>query len=183
MPQRNDVKIGEKYGKLTVLDNVYKEGVGYIKVQCECGNIEVKRKWPILVGKVNECLKCTEKIRGEKRRRGGFQEVSGTIMGKIRRNAKIRNLEVLVSPEFLYDLYVKQNKYCALSGLLISLEKTNSKHQCTASLDRIDSSKDYTEDNVQWVHKDINFMKQDFNEEYFKFLCYAVNRHGSSKCS
>ena len=37
----------------------------------------------------------------------------------------------------------------------------------TASLDRIDSSKGYTEDNIQWVHKDVNQMKMDLPEQRF----------------
>ena len=37
----------------------------------------------------------------------------------------------------------------------------------TASLDRIDSKKGYTIDNIQWVHKDVNKMKMDLQEEDF----------------
>ena len=44
----------------------------------------------------------------------------------------------------------------------------------TASLDRIDSSKGYTKNNVQWLHKDINIMKRDFPEEKFLFLCKQI---------
>lgn len=179
MPPRIDARNGEKHGKLTILESTYKDGIGYLKVQCDCGHVEEKRKYPILSGRVSECIKCTEKIRGEKRRKGGFKDVSGTIMGKIRRNAENRNLKVEVSPEFLYNLYIRQDKKCTLTGLDISLEKTNKRHSCNASLDRIDSSKGYTEENVQWVHQDVNFMKQDFNQTYFIDICKKV----SSKCS
>ena len=44
----------------------------------------------------------------------------------------------------------------------------------TASLDRIDSDGAYTIDNVQWIHKDINVMKNSFSEEYFMYLCKLV---------
>lgn len=41
----------------------------------------------------------------------------------------------------------------------------------TASLDRIDSLKGYTIDNVQWIHKHINYMKIDLTEqEFFHFI-------------
>jgi len=39
----------------------------------------------------------------------------------------------------------------------------------TASLDRINSSKGYTLDNVQWVHKTVNIMKQGLSDEDFKY--------------
>ena len=44
----------------------------------------------------------------------------------------------------------------------------------TASLDRIDNTKGYTQDNVQWVHKDINRIKSDLSQEYFLTLCKTV---------
>jgi hypothetical protein len=46
--------------------------------------------------------------------------------------------------------------------------------ETTASLDRINSKKGYTKDNVQWVHKWINFMKQDLDEEEFITFCEAI---------
>ena len=49
----------------------------------------------------------------------------------------------------------------------------------TASIDRIDSNKGYIEDNVVWVHKDINIMKNKFSKEYFLMLCKKiVENHG-----
>lgn len=44
----------------------------------------------------------------------------------------------------------------------------------TASLDRIDSSKGYIKGNIQWVHKDINKMKNNYNQAYFINLCALV---------
>ena len=44
-----------------------------------------------------------------------------------------------------------------------------------ASLDRIDSSKGYVKDNIQWVHKDVQIMKNKFSEDYFKQICCLVS--------
>jgi len=44
----------------------------------------------------------------------------------------------------------------------------------TASLDRIDSSKGYVKGNLQWVHKDINMMKNHYNQKYFIEICKKV---------
>jgi len=44
----------------------------------------------------------------------------------------------------------------------------------TASLDRIDSSKGYIEENVHWVHKRINVMKGNMSEQEFLNFCEAV---------
>ena len=44
----------------------------------------------------------------------------------------------------------------------------------TASLDRIDSTKSYNVGNVQWVHKDINFMKGSLSENKFIEYCNLI---------
>ena len=48
--------------------------------------------------------------------------------------------------------------------------------ETTASLDRIDSSRGYDADNIQWVHKDINWMKQDFSQSEFIAYCRRVSK-------
>jgi hypothetical protein len=45
----------------------------------------------------------------------------------------------------------------------------------TSSLDRKDSSIGYTKDNIRWVLKDINMMKQQFSEDRFLELCHQVS--------
>ena len=39
----------------------------------------------------------------------------------------------------------------------------------------IDSSKGYIKDNVQWVHKDVNFMKQSLPQEKFIDYCRKIS--------
>lgn len=73
----------------------------------------------------------------------------------------------------IYDLWIKQNKRCNLSGLEIDFIKRE--NGVSASIDRIDSSKEYTIDNVQLVHKDINRMKNHFNQDYFISICKMVS--------
>jgi archaellum component FlaC len=42
------------------------------------------------------------------------------------------------------------------------------------SLDRIDSKLGYIEGNVQWLHKDVNYMKQEYSQEYYIDICKKV---------
>lgn len=64
---------------------------------------------------------------------------------------------------------MKQHRKCNLSGVELEFDKTNS-----ASLDRIDNTKGYTLENVQWVHKDINRMKNVFSQDYFIDMCHRI---------
>jgi CRISPR/Cas system Type II protein with McrA/HNH and RuvC-like nuclease domain len=91
--------------------------------------------------------------------------------------AKKRGFEFLITKEYAWDLYEKQNGKCFYTQLPINLNTRN--NSMTASIDRIDSNKGYIEDNVVWVHKDINIMKNKFSKEYFLMLCKKiVENHG-----
>lgn len=41
-------------------------------------------------------------------------------------------------------------------------------------LDRIDSSKGYIENNIQWIHKDLQFMKNTMSDNKFIKYCQLV---------
>jgi hypothetical protein len=78
-----------------------------------------------------------------------------------------------VEDDYIWELFLKQDRKCALSGLPIEFG-TKGRELGTASLDRIDSTKGYTPENVQWLHKDINQMKMDLTEQKFIDLCKKV---------
>lgn len=81
-----------------------------------------------------------------------------------------------ITIEDVYHLWVKQNKKCALSGVEIGFKNLKTVgHTC--SIDRINSNGEYTLDNIQLVHKDINRMKNAFNQDYFIKMCKLVADH------
>jgi hypothetical protein len=86
---------------------------------------------------------------------------------------KGRNREGDITIQQIYDLWIKQNKKCRLSGVDIDFIRRD--NGVSASIDRIDSSKEYTIDNVQLVHKDVNLMKNHFNQEYFICMCKMIS--------
>jgi hypothetical protein len=94
-----------------------------------------------------------------------YKGISGDNFSSIRKSARERNFEFKIDIKYLWDLYIKQDKKCALTGVDIILDVDNSVK--TASLDRIDSLKGYTKDNVQWVHINVNRMKWDYTQEEF----------------
>lgn len=103
-----------------------------------------------------------------------------TYLKKIKNNALKRGLEFDVDEKYLWNLFIKQNKKCALSGIDLVIIHSSIRlyaKKNTASLDRINSKKGYIKDNVQWVHKDINKLKSNFDEDYFKFLCKKITEH------
>lgn len=166
---KRKIRYGDKYFNLIFISyDKTKNNNSKINVRCDCGK-ELKivsSRW----GKNKSCG-CYRKNQGKSHwNYNGMNYISGNHLWAFRNNAKKRNLEFSVTPEFLDELFQKQNYLCRLSGLPIEFNiKTR-----TASLDRIDSSKGYTKDNIQWVHKDINSMKSNRNEKDFLLLCETI---------
>lgn len=123
------------------------------------------------------CYLCRNKYISESKWKG-VGEISMDFYSSIKRHAKSRNLEFNLSIEYLWNLFILQDRKCALSGVELYFPKRrviNSKK--TASLDRIDSLKGYIEGNVQFVHKYINIMKQDFSQQEYKKWCILVAKY------
>lgn len=124
------------------------------------------------------------RYREENPRWSGYKGISGSQFGSIKRAAKLRDITFEITIEQLWDLFVKQDGKCALSGLELILSKTDEERingGTTASLDRIDSNKAYTINNVQWVHKMVNRMKSNFSENDFLYLCSLICKTSGDK--
>lgn len=164
---------GQKFGLLTTVKIIGSHRRGNIWLcKCECGN-PVRRLAAILQQGQNKnrrqsCNTCKFQTRESNRAWKGYGEISGHILSTIRTNTRRRNLKFDLDAKFLWELFLKQNKKCAMSGLDIIMGKN-------ASLDRIDSFGNYTQDNVWWAHKDVNKMKMDLEYNHFLKMCKIIS--------
>jgi len=176
-----NIQIGDIIHNWKVLDFIYipiknkNYTSKYLKVECQLckKSISITPTHLIVNNKRKQCKKCSFKNRLQY----NDQSVGDIKLGyfnRIRRDAEVRNLEFKITQDFIWKLFERQLGECALSGEPIQFESTYKAGDRTASLDRIDSSKGYTEDNVQWVHKTINLMKQDYNQEEFIQKCRNI---------
>lgn len=102
----------------------------------------------------------------------------------LKRRTKFRGKKKFnITIEDMLSQWEKQNGLCALTGLPLDLPAYSFYHELgkrhrrssgNASIDRIDSSKHYEPDNIQWVHQKINFMKKDWDKSEFVDLCRSV---------
>ena len=99
----------------------------------------------------------------------------------LRRAKKRKNLGNLTLDD-LFKQWKKQNGICPYTGIELKLPIARKKHLRfeTASLDRIDSNKGYCINNVQWVHKTINVIKNNLDETYFIQLCRDIANYRSN---
>ena len=87
---------------------------------------------------------------------------------------KRTTFKCFITVEHLRDAWQRQRGLCAYTKLPLSSEA----HQLnTVSLDRVDSDKDYTDDNIQLVCVPINRMKLDMTEDRFIELCSLVTKN------
>lgn len=163
--------------KLQIIKNGDKSYAKGVTVQCKHGVKRVLTLTSLYKGKTKGCDACGGE-RSSKRKFSGVGELSRGYFNKTKSSAKTRHLAFSMTMSQLWSLYLKQNRRCALSGVEISLKKNyaavHGSRAQTASIDRIDSSKGYTKENVQWVHKHINKLKNDVNQEEFVALCASV---------
>lgn len=106
----------------------------------------------------------------------GYNEIPFNWFSKyFLRNSKSKRVGSITIHQ-VYDLWIKQDKKCALTSIPIGFyDISKTQHSC--SIDRIDSKKEYDLDNIQLVHKDINLMKNAFDQEYFIEMCKKVAEH------
>ncbi len=187
MPKNNrefnhEALIGQRFGRLLgvqVDEQRDRHGNVYLICRCDCGTVKSIRKF-CLTAKDRHTRSCGCLAKEVKRYHNwkGCGDISGQHMLVFKKNAKNRNIPFEVTKEYLWSLYIEQNKICALTGTPIDFGKSNRDGR-TASLDRIDSTKGYIEGNVQWVHKTVNVMKSYMSEDVFLDWCKKIVVHNS----
>lgn len=100
------------------------------------------------------------------------KNVTGMYFRSVEASARNRNIEFKISREEMEEQFVRQNGKCYYTGFDLYFGQQIKRG--TASLDRIDSLKGYTKDNVRWVYKDVNRMKWDLSHEQFLEICKLI---------
>lgn len=169
---------GQKFGHLEAIEMSGKTkcGASIWKCQCNCGNTKNIRGYHLIGKKIRSCGCLRRETVNIKWKHCG--DIGGYMWSSSRISAKRRNIEFNLTIEDMWEQATKQNKKCALSNVpLFFFLRTIDKTKGNASLDRIDSSKGYTKDNVQWVTKKINLLKQSLPQNEFIEICKSVSNN------
>lgn len=179
IPENNSI-----IGNWKVLDNTIIKIKGFRCILCECCKCSHNQyiRLDALHTKGKNCDECKakrvrvkEEIQKEKSKRRQNQPAL-TKFNQICATAAMRSILVTITPEYIQDLYNKQDKKCALTG--DDLPDIRS-----ASLDRIDSDKPYEPGNVQFVTKEANLAKHIMSQEDFINFCRKVVKHADQQLS
>lgn len=187
----NELSPQTRVGHLTLIETIVKNGGQHWKCRCDCGKECIRGNEHLFnvfrKGITTSSCGCHQydALKGDNNTGwSGCGDLSGQYYASIKCRAKQKSknrengIEFNVSIEYLWQLFLDQNAKCAISGLPIALSKSRKTKEArksqTASLDRIDCNKGYVEGNVQWVHRDINLMRNTMSIELFKKYCKNV---------
>lgn len=116
------------------------------------------------------CKSCSNKSRvyvGKK-----YKQIPIAWFDEKKRKAEKKGRVFEFTIEYVWNIYLKQKKVCALSGLPLDFNKDTENGM--VSIDRINNDKGYIKGNIQLLHKDVNFMKWTYDQKYFVNLCKLV---------
>lgn len=164
--------IGQHFGKWTVLhcDLNRKSCYQYFICQCVCGNKKSVTSYNLRNNISTQCVCCAHK-------KGGYKDITGTYICNIRTHAYRRKIKFDITPKDLYKIWIQQNKTCALTGLplTIAINGKNIPTIQTASVDRIDNNLGYIKNNVWFVHKTINRIKNTISINMLIFFANMIS--------
>ena len=138
--------------------------------------------------RVSVCYSCDYKANKDRYSRYDKKVAQGkTIRHKILSNfqtwkmkCRKRGWKFNLSSDFLVELWNKQGGKCFYTGEELTLDRLR-RIGDSASLDRIDSTRGYTKDNVVWTSRFVNTSKGQRNFDEFISFCRTVVSHLEAK--
>lgn len=179
MPKLQDLT-NKKFGKLFVISRGSNSSQNRVRwlCQCDCGNKKEIIANSLKSGRTISCGCMVNRTGNNNPTWKGVGDLSSRFFNTFRQNANgiktKKKKEFTITIEYAWELFEKQKQRCAISGIELSLSDVKNKCTPTASIDRIDSNKGYIPGNIQWVHKDINIMKNIYDQEYFISICKLI---------
>jgi hypothetical protein len=177
---------GQRFGKWEVVERAETaRGMTRWLCRCACGAERTVFGKHLRSGQSAGCHPCSVKAGQGHVQWKGVGEISGDWWSRhtgrtSRVYSRRQGLVITITVQDAWDLFLAQGRKCALTGLDLHFTHRGG----TASLDRIDSAEGYVAGNVQWVHKDVNRMKNAFSQQRFVEVCGLVaGLHGTSAIS
>lgn len=169
----------KKFNRWNVLEKATrdKHGKGQWLCECECGTQRIVAASSLRKGLSKSCG-CYKHETLSK----GFKEISGAFWRKFERHADKRGIEFLITIEEAWEIFLNQDRKCALSGVdLCFVNNYDTYLDQSASPDRINNSKPYNKENFQWVHKRVNRIKSVLSDEELLFWCSKIINYSKVK--
>lgn len=123
-------------------------------------------------GKMSYCKSCNN-ARNKRYRKveATLESAAKRVYSYLCRRVRVKGHDLNFDYKYLVELYETQKGLCVYTGDMLEL---NAGYSNTLSVDRVDSSKGYTKDNVVLTTWEVNNCKQDLELKDFVTLCEKV---------
>lgn len=175
--------VGNKYGRLFVVSYEYSENRRtFWKVVCDCGKEKVIPKTGMVAGRIRSCgcLKTETSRRGIRKIEGNGRLPRGesclnALYSEYRSKAKKSGKVFQLEKELFKRLTSSNCTYCdAPPSSTSKRSRANGEYKFTG-IDRVDSSKGYTPDNVVSCCGTCNFFKRHHSQKKFLAHCSLIH--------
>ena len=163
------IKPGDRFNRLTAirLDHIGKHHRSYFLFKCDCGNEKVILGSGVVSGNTKSCGCLSREVQKNKRISNNHTEVTAIILG-YKRHAIDRGFKWELSRDFVETIISKDCHYCGTAPSNRKKTKNSLGDGLLYSgIDRLDSSKDYTTDNVVPCCKICNYAKSNMSIKEF----------------
>lgn len=184
MKKQIHIKQGDKFGRLTALEYQYtgKHYRRYYSFRCDCGSEIILQVSNVSSGNTKSCGWLAREYK-LKRISNNHSEITAIILG-YKRHAIRRGFKFLLTRKDVANIINQNCYYCGDSPSNRKITKNSiSGGLLYNGLDRVDSSKDYTLDNVVPSCGFCNRAKQDKPISLFIYKANKIaNRHPMDNC-
>ena len=169
----------KKYHALTYVPNTMRIEKHHTVCEwlCDCGTTITARAQYVIKGRLQSCKCYVFRTRENNSQWRGVGDMPGAYWSNFRASARYRKIKLRITQKEAWGLFLKQERKCALTGVTLTFDTRRERRDGSASLDRIDSSKPYVKENIQWVHKDLNNMKKGLPQDRFIEWCHKVSAY------
>lgn len=180
MPKNNkkELRPNEKFNRLTVLKFSHsdKRWRKWYVAKCDCGREKTVMGSAIVSGNTQSCGCLAKEIKQSRRISKHHSDITAVILG-YKRHAEGRGFEWLLSRSFVEILIKKNCFYCGSEPSNIKKTKNSVGDGLAYSgIDRIDSEKNYTENNVVACCKICNYAKSNMTIDEFRLWAIKVGK-------
>lgn len=161
--------IGQKFGKLTVIKlyEINKRKQAVWECLCECGNKTNVLGYNLRKGFTKSCKCLIRQDLYTSWRLPDGQAAINCVYSAYRSSAKARNLEWQLTKDQCYKLFNDICTICLIIPSTLTRYRNSTGNVYYNGIDRIDSNKGYTIDNVQTMCKTCNCAKMTLSMDEF----------------
>ncbi len=176
--KNTEIKFGDKFHRLTVLEFSHqdKRWRKFYKVKCDCGEFRTIMGSAMISGNTKSCGCFSKEVRARRRVSKNHSEITAIILG-YQRHALGRGFKWFLSRKEVEEIIEKNCFYCDSPPSNVKKTKNSLEEGLLYSgIDRVDSTKDYTNQNCVPCCKICNNAKSNMSLKCFKMWAEKIGQ-------